>query len=63
MAEIARAEGGLLIVPQGARPLPESFINFLWNNEVASFLVKPEWTGMPEAGETGLGLRVAPGSA
>ena len=63
MAELTRREGGLLIVPQGTRPLPESFVNFLWDNEVASFLVKPGWTGMPESGETWLGVRVAPGSA
>ena len=63
MAKIAHAEGGWLIVPQGVRPLPETFLNFLWDNEIASFLVKPEWTGMPESVETGLGIRVAPGSA
>lgn len=62
MAERDNPEVGLLIVPQGFRPLPDAFINFLWDKEVAAFLVKPEWVSQPESGETGLGLRVAPGS-
>jgi len=63
MAEITREGAGLLIVPQGMRPIPDSFINFLWDQEIGAFLVKPEWVGMPESGETGLGLLIAPGSA
>ena len=63
MAEVMVPKlGGVLVVPQGTRPLPESFINFLWDQEVLAFLVKPDWVKMPESGETGLGLRVAPGS-
>jgi hypothetical protein len=54
---------GLMIVPQGSRPVPESFTNFLWENELGAYLVKPSWVGQPESGETGLGVRVAPGSA
>jgi hypothetical protein len=54
---------GLLIVPQGERPLPDSFVDFLWNQEIGAFLVKPDWVSQPESGETGLGIRVAPGTA
>ena len=54
MAEITRAES-LLIVPQGAKPLPDSFLNFLWDHEVKAFLVKPEWVGEPESGPPGWG--------
>ena len=61
MAETARAVS-LLIVPQGARPIPDSFLNFLWDHEVKAFLVKPEWVGEPESGTTGMGVRVSPGS-
>ena len=58
-----RAESpGLLIVPQGPRPIPERFAEFLWKNELGAFLAKPSWSGEQESGETGLGLRVAPGS-
>jgi hypothetical protein len=54
---------GLIIVPQGPRQVPESFTNFLWDNELGAFLAKPAWAREKESGETGLGLRVAPGSA
>ena len=54
---------GLLIVPQGLRPIPDSFTSFLWDNELGAFLAKPTWAGEAESGETGLGIRVAPGSA
>lgn len=54
---------GLLIVPQGSRPVPESFTSFLWENGLGAFLAKPAWAREKETGETGLGLRVAPGSA
>lgn len=53
---------GLIIVPQGPRLVPESFTEFLWVNELGAFLAKPAWAGEPESGETGLGVRVAPGS-
>ena len=54
---------GLMIVPQGNHPVPESFTSFLWENELGAFLAKPAWAGEQESGETGLGVRVAPGSA
>lgn len=54
---------GILIVPQGTKPLPESFVAFIWENGVSAFLAKPTWAGEQESGETGLGVRVAPGSA
>ena len=54
---------GMIIVPQGPRPVPESFTEFLWKNELGAFLAKPAWAGEQESGETGLGVRVAPGSA
>ena len=54
---------GLVIVPQGHRPIPDSFTNFLWEQEFGAFLAKPAWAGEQESGETGLGIRVAPGSA
>ena len=54
---------GLLIVSQGLRPIPESFTNFLWDNKLGAFLAKPTWAGEQESGATGLGVRVAPGSA
>ena len=63
MAKRENLESQLLIVPTGAKSLPDSFTNFLWEQEIAAFLVKPEWVGQPESGETGLGIRVAPGSA
>jgi hypothetical protein len=53
---------GVLIVPQGPRPLHNNFVNFLWDQELAAFLAKAAWAGEPESGETGLGIRVAPGS-
>ena len=61
MAEIVHP-GDLLIVPQGSRPLPETFLNFLWDHEVRAFLVKPEWIGLSGSGETGLGIRGGQGS-
>jgi hypothetical protein len=62
MAESAKTPG-LMIVPQGSRSIPESFIQFLVENELGAFLAKPAWAREKESGETGLGLRVAPGSA
>jgi hypothetical protein len=53
----------LLIVPRGTRPLPDKFIEYLWDYEVSAFLVKNDWMSEQESGQTGLGLRVAPGSA
>ena len=61
MAKIAHSDS-LLIVPQGERPLPENFQNFIWDQEVKVFLVKPSWVGASESGTTGMGVRVAPGS-
>jgi hypothetical protein len=63
VAEIVHAGAPVLIVPMGCKPMAGSFVNFLWDQEITAFLVKPEWVGQPESGETGLGLRVAPGSA
>lgn len=54
---------GLLIVPQGSHPVPESFIQFLVENELGAFLAKPAWAGEQESGSTAYGVRVAPGSA
>jgi hypothetical protein len=53
---------GILIVPQGFQPLHNNFINFIWDQGLAAFLAKPSWTKEPESGETGLGIRIAPGS-
>jgi hypothetical protein len=63
MAEITHNNSNLLIVPQGDRPLPENFLNFLWDQEVKAFLAKPSWVSEPESGTTRMGVRVAPGSA
>jgi hypothetical protein len=54
---------GMLIVPHGTKELHDSFISFLWDRELAAFLVHNEWVKQPESGDTGLGLRVSPGSA
>ena len=53
---------GLMIVPQGNRPVPESFTEFLWENKLGAFLAKPAWAGEAESGATAYGVRVAPGS-
>ena len=53
---------GLMIVPQGNLPVPESFINFLLDNDLGAFLAKPTWTKEKESGATGFGIRIAPGS-
>jgi hypothetical protein len=53
---------GLIIVPQGPRPIPDSFTSFLWDNELGAFLAKPSFAGEAESGQTGLGISVAPGS-
>jgi hypothetical protein len=53
---------GVLIVPQGQKPLHDNFVNFLWDQRLAAFLAKPAWAKEPESGETGLGIRVAPGT-
>ena len=61
MAEIVH-DNNLLIVPQGERPIPENFLNFIWDNEIKVFLVKPTWVSASESGTTGMGIRVSPGS-
>jgi hypothetical protein len=61
MAHSANPQG-LLIVPHGLNPIPDSFTNFLWDSELGAFLAKPTWAGEQESGATGLGVRVAPGS-
>lgn len=61
MAQTTHHEG-MLIVPQGNHPVPESFTNFLWDNDLGAFLAKPSWAGEQESGATGLGIRVAPGT-
>jgi hypothetical protein len=63
MAEKVQKEG-FLVVPSLHPDLPESFQNFLWDQEVSAMicLLTDTWVRMPESGETGLGLRVAPGS-
>jgi hypothetical protein len=51
-----------LIVPQGNKPLPEAFLNFLWDREIPAFLTEHEFVGQQESGQTGLGLSIAPGT-
>jgi hypothetical protein len=63
MASLEPAVPSLLIVPRGPRSLPDKFIDYLWAYEVVAFLVKNDWMSEQESGQTGLGLRVAPGSA
>jgi hypothetical protein len=53
----------MMIVPQGLRPVPESFVSFIWDHKISAFLVQEGWAGEAECGATGLGLRVAPGTA
>lgn len=62
MAESVKPPG-LMIVPQGQLPVPESFVSFLWDHHLGAFLAKPSFAGEQMSGETGLGVRVAPGSA
>lgn len=62
MAVLGEKEG-MLVVPQGKKELAPSFATWLWDREVPCYLVQNDWVSMPEDGETGLGLRVAPGSA
>jgi hypothetical protein len=58
---IESTERVMLIVPNGDRPLQESFINFLWDKEFGAFLAHNEyvraWEGMPS-----YGIRISPGS-
>jgi hypothetical protein len=62
MADVTRVEG-MLVVPQGIRPLQESFINFLWDRELAAFLVRNPWVAkLEERGCTALGVQVHPGT-
>lgn len=63
MASREPAPPNLLIVPQGIRPLPDKFLDYLWDYEVVAFLVQNEYMGEQESGQTGLGIRVAPGRA
>ena len=63
MASLEPAVPSLLIVPQGPKLLPDKFIDYLWDYEVVAFLVQNEYMSEQESGQTGLGIRVAPGSA
>ena len=64
MGELRKGIEGMLVVPHSLEVMALSFENFLWDNEYPAYLVRGnEWIRMPESGETGLGLRVAPGSA
>jgi hypothetical protein len=55
-------ELGFLVVPQGNKPLPDSFLNFLWDREIAAFLVKNSFISQQQSGQTELGLSIAPGT-
>jgi len=52
----------VLVVPHGADPLPEQFIDFLWQREIAAVIVENNFVHQQESGQTGLGVRVAPGT-
>lgn len=54
---------GMLIVPQVEAAMPESFINLLMDREIGAFLVMPTWIRSSEFGQSGLGVRVTPGTA
>jgi hypothetical protein len=53
---------GLLVVPHGDKVVSERFADFLWEKDLAAFLVKNEWVNNLESGQSALGLRIAPGS-
>jgi len=53
---------GILVVPHGSKVVSERFVDFLWEKDLAAFLVKNEWVNPPQDGQTKLGLRVSPGS-
>lgn len=53
---------GILVVPHGSKVVSERFVDFLWEKDLAAFLVKNEWVAPQEGGQTALGLRIAPGS-
>jgi hypothetical protein len=52
----------MLVVPQGEKPIPDKFIDFLWDKSLGAYLVKPEWVPLPSESRTGMGIRISPGS-
>ena len=56
-------EPKMVFVSHDGKPLQESFVNFLWENDLASFLVIHEWVGEPDIGRTVYGLKVCPGTS
>lgn len=62
MADIAHPDA-MLVVPNGTHPLQESFITFLWDRELAAYLVRNPWVPkLEERGSTALGVLVRPGN-
>jgi hypothetical protein len=62
MADIAHPNA-MLVVPNGTPPLHENFITFLWDRELAAYLVKNPWVPkLEERGSTAYGVLVHPGT-
>jgi len=62
MAEPIYKQEGMLLATSDGHPLCENFVTFLWDREIAAFLVQPTFVHQQESGQTGLGVRVAPGT-
>jgi hypothetical protein len=55
-------EYGMMLATSNGHPLCESFITYLWDNEIWAFLITPSLVHQQESERTGLGVCVAPGT-
>jgi hypothetical protein len=62
MADLLNPMANILVVPHGRVPLPEQFVDFLFQREIPAILVMQKFVHEQESGQTGLGIRVAPGT-
>ena len=62
MADHASPMANILVVPQGLGPLPEQFVDFLFQREIPAILVAYKFVPEQESGQTAYGVRVAQGT-
>jgi hypothetical protein len=53
----------VLLVPHRGDPLPDRFVDLIWNREVMAILVLERFSAQPAVnGKTRLGVKIVPGT-